>query len=59
MTGEQIMSPVELKPDDPGPANKVTIGSQTFYLIKRGDKLGIRLKDNKAPARLHFAGEKF
>jgi len=59
MTGEQILSPVELKPDDPGPPNKIVIGSQTFYLIKRGEKLGIRLKDKNNPARANFAGEKW
>jgi uncharacterized protein (DUF1684 family) len=59
MTGEQITQPVELKPDDPGPANKIQIGSQSFYLIKRGDKLGIRLKDSQSPARLNFKGEQW
>jgi len=59
MTGEQILSPVELKSDDPGPPTKIKIGSESFYVIKRGDKLGIRLKDNNNPARLNFRGEKW
>jgi uncharacterized protein (DUF1684 family) len=59
MTGAQIVPPVELKPDDPGPATKIKVGSQTFYLIKRGEKVGIRLKDSKSPARLNFKGEKW
>ena len=59
MTGEQIVPPVELRPDDPGPATKIKVGTQTFYLIKRGDKFGIRLKDSRSPARLSFKGEKW
>ncbi|MBV9240960.1 MAG: DUF1684 domain-containing protein [Acidobacteria bacterium] len=59
MTGEQVLPPIELKPDDPGPPTKIKVGSQSFYVIKRGDKLGIRLKDNKNPARLNFKGEKW
>jgi uncharacterized protein (DUF1684 family) len=59
LTGEQIIPPVELKPDDPGPPTKIKIGSQSFYVIKRGDKLGIRLKDNNNPARSNFKGEKW
>jgi uncharacterized protein (DUF1684 family) len=48
---------LELASDDPGPATKVTTGSQTFYLIKRDDKFGIRLKDTQTAARRDFAGE--
>lgn len=59
ITSEQIIAPLELTPDDPGPGNRVKIGSETFYLIKRGDKLGIRLKDSRSPARLNFKGEKW
>lgn len=59
MTGEQIVPPVELIPDDPGPPTKIKIGTQSLYAIKRGDKLGIRLKDNNNPARLNFKGEKW
>ncbi len=59
MTGEQILPPVELKPDDPGPPTTIRVGSQSFYVIKRGDKLGLRLKDGRNPARLNFNGEKW
>jgi uncharacterized protein (DUF1684 family) len=59
MTGEQIVPPVELIPDDPGPPTKIRVGSQSFYVIKRGDKFGVRLKDNNSPARLKFKGEKW
>ena len=48
---------VELSPDDPGPATKVATGSQTFYLIKREDRFGIRLKDSNSAERRNFNGE--
>lgn len=34
----------------------LTIGHLKFYLIRRGDKAGIRLKDNQSAARKHFQG---
>jgi uncharacterized protein (DUF1684 family) len=39
--------------------NKIEIGSQTFYMIKREDRFGIRLKDAKNPARTNFTGLKW
>jgi uncharacterized protein (DUF1684 family) len=50
---------LELVSDDPGPATKVTTGTQTFYLIKREDKFGIRLKDTETAERRDFAGEQW
>jgi uncharacterized protein (DUF1684 family) len=50
---------LELASDDPGPATKVTTGTQTFYLIKREDKFGIRLKDTETAERRDFAGEQW
>ena len=57
--GNPISSTIELLSDDPGPATKVSSGSQTFYVIKREDRLGVRLKDSHSPARLNFSGEKW
>jgi len=48
---------VELASDDPGPPTKIQMGSQSFYLIKREDRYGIRLKDTATPERKTFAGE--
>src|SRR6476620_737456 len=44
LTGEQILEPVALEPDDPGPATQIRVGTQTFYVIKRDGRFGIRLK---------------
>jgi hypothetical protein len=34
----------------------LTLGSVRFYLIERGGKFGIRVKDSASPARTNFAG---
>ena len=53
------VSTIEMEPDMPGPPSKVTVGSQMFYIIKRDDRLGVRLKDSNSPARRNFGGEKW
>ena len=32
------------------------VGSISFYTVERGDRLGIRVKDSRADARVHFKG---
>jgi uncharacterized protein (DUF1684 family) len=34
----------------------VTLGDLSFYVIKRGDRFGIRVKDSQSPVRKHFKG---
>jgi uncharacterized protein (DUF1684 family) len=34
----------------------IAFGSTSFYLIKREDKYGLRIKDSEAPTRKHFVG---
>ncbi len=34
----------------------VSFGTVGFYLVQRGDKYGLRVKDTDAPTRTHFAG---
>ena len=34
----------------------VSLGTVSFYVIKRGNQIGVRVKDKENPARLHFAG---
>lgn len=52
---------VDLKPvtlhDDAKPNYEVVkTGSVSFYLIERGGRYGIRIKDTQSPARTNFAG---
>jgi len=45
-------SETALREDD----DVLAINHLKFYLIRRGDKAGIRLKDNDSPGRKHFQG---
>ncbi len=59
MTVDQkpVAGPVELRNDldEQGPT-VVQMGSVRFNVIKRGERLGLRVKDAQAPTRTHFAG---
>jgi len=48
-----------LKPDDPGPADVVTLGRLTFAIVNRGTKTGVRLRDPEASTRRNFTGTKW
>lgn len=50
-TQEQVLnSDAEGKPD------LLALGDLSFYVIKRGDRFGIRVKDSQSPVRLGFKG---
>src|SRR3984893_573713 len=51
------VSMIDLVSDEKGKPTEIHTGSQTFYLIKREDRFGIRLKDSKSKARLAFKGQ--
>ena len=46
----------ELRPDSTGKPDAIAMGSLTMFVIQRGDKFGIRLKDNNSRLRKEFAG---
>lgn len=56
--GKQISS-IELVSDEKGKPSVIQTGSQTFYLIKREDRFGIRLKDKNSKERVNFKGLKW
>ncbi len=47
---------VDLVPDTAGKPTVLAHGSLTFYLIKRGERLGVRVKDGEAEALRAFKG---
>jgi uncharacterized protein (DUF1684 family) len=51
------ISTIDLVSDEKGKPTEIRTGSQTFYLIRREDRFGIRLKDSKSKARLAFKGQ--
>ncbi len=46
----------ELRTDSAGKPDAVTMGSLTMFVIERGGKYGIRLKDNNSSIRKEFTG---
>ncbi len=56
--GKQISS-IELVSDEEGKPSVIQNGSQTFYLIKREERFGIRLKDKNSKERVNFKGLKW
>jgi uncharacterized protein (DUF1684 family) len=49
----------ELKSDADGTPTVLHLGSLSFQIIKRGDKLGLRVKDKDNPDRLNFQNTQF
>ncbi|WP_426755342.1 DUF1684 domain-containing protein [Myxococcus sp. Y35] len=45
-----------LQSDEQGTPDVLKLGSLSFQLILRGDKLGVRVRDSSAPARKQFHG---
>lgn len=57
MVGGQPAEPTELLADsDAGGPTAVTAGSVSFFVIHRGDRVGVRIKDSQARTRLEFVG---
>lgn len=54
--GAPVTGEIPMRPDDPGPATELAVGSIRFHVIARGDRLGVRVKDRESPARLGFHG---
>lgn len=47
---------MEVHADQPGPPDTLTLNALTMFVIKRGDRYGIRLKDKNSKQRTEFAG---
>ncbi len=46
----------ELRTDADGGPDILHVGRLLFYVIKRGDRLAVRVKDPRSPRRTHFLG---
>ena len=57
LDGKPVTAAIELKSDQDPNINPSTlcVGSVSFYIIKRGDKTGVRVRDKNAPARKELA----
>lgn len=56
LDGKPVTGAVELKSDAAGEPSILHLGSLRFYLIERGDKIGVRVKDSQSPALAAFHG---
>ena len=56
---EQPVSSLRLKTDADDRATVLSRGSVSFQIIKRGEKLGLRVKDKDNPPRTNFRGLEF
>jgi uncharacterized protein len=52
----QPVTTIELKSDENGEPTPLDMGSLSFHVIKRGERLGLRVKDRENPARAAFKG---
>ena len=52
----RLVKEAELKPDVPGPADMVTIGTLTMFVIERSGRYGIRVRDTNSRFRTQFRG---
>ena len=52
----QPVTTLELKSDEDGAPTMLELGSLSFHVVKRGDRLGLRVKDRENPARAQFKG---
>lgn len=55
---DSLVTSLVLKSDEDGLADPtvLNLGTLSFYVIKRGDQLGVRVKDKENPARINFKG---
>jgi uncharacterized protein (DUF1684 family) len=51
---QPVLNETLLESDAEGPADIASIGDVTFFVIKRGDRYGIRVKDKNSPIRQNF-----
>ena len=50
---------IPVDPDDDKNAAHLTIGTLNMYVIRRGDRLALRVKDSKSPALVNFHDAKW
>jgi hypothetical protein len=55
-SGGQEVTTLELKSDEDGAPTLLELGSLSFHVVKRGERLGLRVRDRENPARAEFKG---
>jgi uncharacterized protein (DUF1684 family) len=52
----QPVTTLELRSDEEGEPTMLELGSLSFHVVKRGERLGLRVRDRENPARAEFKG---
>lgn len=55
-SGGRPVTTLELKSDEDGAPTMLELGSLSFHVVRRGERLGLRVKDRENPARAEFKG---
>ena len=55
----QPVTTLELKSDEDGEPTVLEMGTLSFHVVKRGERLGLRVKDRENPARAAFKGNEY
>lgn len=58
LNGKPVVSAV-MRPDSDGKPDVLTLGDLSLFVIQRGDRFGIRLKDKNSRFRRNFTGRKW
>src|SRR6516225_6132168 len=59
LNGQPLGSRVTLKADSSGSPDVLRLNDLTMFIIQRGNRFGIRVKDRDSPTRKAFAGLKY
>lgn len=54
--GEPVTGPMRLRADVDGDPTLLELGPLNFYVLVRGDRVGLRIRDREAKLRLEFPG---
>lgn len=57
--GEPLTEPLPLADDTADTPTELRVGSVAFHVIRRGDRLAVRVRDEESPARRRFRGIDF
>lgn len=58
-SGGRDVSTLELRSDEGGAPTPLEMGSLSFHVVKRGGRLGLRVRDRENPARAEFKGTEY
>jgi uncharacterized protein (DUF1684 family) len=55
-SGGKLVTSIEMTPDTPGPATVIAVNDLSMFVVARGTRYAIRLRDKNSPYRKQFRG---